>query len=365
MAMGAFLAGVLLSTSTFRHQLEADVEPFRGILLGLFFLAVGMSLDLRVVAENWGIIALSVASYMLVKSLGIYVIARLLRSSHGEALERAVLMSQGGEFAFVLYTTAAAAGIIDGPTNSIFTATVVISMVLTPFAIAGLRFVTPKPTQSMDGVDTASNLRGRVLIIGFGRFGQIASQPLLAMHHSVSIIDNDTDMIRAASQIGFKVYYGDGTRLDILHAAGAANAEIILICVNDKASATRIAELVRDEFPLAKVMARAFDRGHAIELVKAGVEYQQRELFESSLILGGKAIRLLGASQEEAEQVVAGVRERDSQRFELQMMGGAQMAGRHLLLSNAVDQARESGIAVREEDIDEEAKQAPQVEGTR
>ncbi len=365
MAMGAFLAGVLLSTSTFRHQLEADVEPFRGILLGLFFLAVGMSLDLRIVADNWAIIALSVACYMLVKGIGIYAIARLLRSSHGEALERAVLMSQGGEFAFVLYTTATAAGIIDAPTNSIFTATVVISMVLTPFAIAGLRFVTPKTTQSMDGVDRVSNLRGRVLIIGFGRFGQIASQPLLAMHHSVSIIDNDTDMIRAASQIGFKVYYGDGTRLDILHAAGADNAEIILICVNDKASATRIAELVRDEFPLAKVMARAFDRGHAIELVKAGVEYQQRELFESSLILGGKAITLLGASQEEADQVVAGVRERDSQRFELQMVGGAQMAGRHLLLSNAVDQARESGVAVREEDIDEDAKEASSVGGAR
>jgi glutathione-regulated potassium-efflux system protein KefB len=337
------------------------VEPFRGILLGLFFLAVGMSLDVRIVAENWVIIALSVVSYMLVKAVAIYVIARLLRSPHAEALQRSVFMSQGGEFAFVLYTTAAAAGIIDAPTNAILTATVVISMVLTPFGIAGLRFVTPKSTPSMDGVDTASNLRGRVLIIGFGRFGQIASQPLLAMHHSVSIIDNDTDMIRAASRVGFKVYYGDGTRLDILHAAGADNAEIILICVNDKASATRIAKLLRDEFPLAKVMARAFDRGHAIELVKAGVDFQQRELFESALVFGGKAVTLLGASQEEADEVVIGVRERDNQRFELQMVGGAQMAGRHLLLSNAVDQARESGVAVPPEGAGEalEESRAP------
>ena len=127
MAMGAFLAGVLLSTSTFKHQLEADVEPFRGLLLGLFFLAVGMSLDLNVVGENWQIIAMSVVAYMLVKAAAIYGIARILRSSHGEALERAVLMGQGGEFAFVLYTTAAASGLIDGPTNAIFTATVIVS----------------------------------------------------------------------------------------------------------------------------------------------------------------------------------------------------------------------------------------------
>jgi glutathione-regulated potassium-efflux system protein KefB len=354
MAMGAFLAGVLLSTSTFRRQLEADVEPFRGILLGLFFLAVGMSLDLAIVAENWAVIAMSVLAYMLAKAVAIYVIARLLKSDHGEALERAVLMSQGGEFAFVLYTTAAAAGLIDAPTNAIFTATVIVSMVLTPFAIVGLRYAMPKPTQSFEGVEKADGLTGTILMIGFGRFGQIASQPLLAMHHSVSIIDNDTDMIRAAAQIGFKVYYGDGTRLDILRAAGAGTADIILICVDNKQSTTQIAELVRDEFPLARVMARAFDRGHAIQLINAGVEYQIREMFESALVFGGEVIKHLGASEEEADEVIEGVRDRDRQRFELQMVGGEQMAGRHLLLSNAVEQARETGVAVRPETVEEE-----------
>jgi len=353
MAMGAFLAGVLLSTSTFRHQLEADVEPFRGILLGLFFLAVGMSLDLAIVVDNWIIIAMSVVAYMLVKAVAIYIIARVLKSSHGEALERAVLMSQGGEFAFVLYTTAATAGIIDAPTNAIFTATVIISMVLTPIAIIGLRFVMPKAKQSMVGVEEADGLSSKILLIGFGRFGQIASQPLLAMRHSVSIIDNDTDMIRAAAQIGFKVYYGDGTRLDILHAAGAGTADIILICIDNKTNTTRIAELLRDEFPLAKVMARAFDRGHAIELIRAGVDFQIRELLESALEFGGEVIRRLGASAEEADDVVAGVRDRDMQRFELQMAGGLQMAGRHLLISNAEDQAREGGVAVDPEQVEE------------
>ncbi|KKC37471.1 potassium transporter [Devosia epidermidihirudinis] len=355
MAMGAFLAGVLLSTSTFKHQLEADVEPFRGILLGLFFLAVGMSLNLSIVAENWAIIAMSVVAYMLVKALAIYVIARLLKSSHGEALERAVLMGQGGEFAFVLYTTAATAGLIDGPTNAIFTATVIVSMVLTPFFIIGLRYVMPKAAeQSMDGVETANGLSSKVLLIGFGRFGQIASQPLLAMRHSVSIIDNDTEMVRVAAQLGFKVYYGDGTRLDILRAAGAGTAEVILICTDKKEQTTRIAELLRDEFPLARVMARAFDRGHAIELINASVDYQLREVFESALAFGGEAIQRLGATAEEAEEVIDGVRDRDRQRLELQMAGDLRAGGRDLLISNAVEQAREGGVAVSEEDVEEQ-----------
>lgn len=362
MAMGAFLAGVLLSTSTFRHQLEADVEPFRGILLGLFFLAVGMSLDLGIVGQNWRIIALSVVAYMLVKASAIYVIARVLKSSHGVALERAVLMGQGGEFAFVLYTTAATAGIIDGPTNAIFTATVIVSMVLTPFFIIGLRYVMPKAEeQSMDGVEEVADLSAKVLLIGFGRFGQIASQPLLAMRHKVSIIDNDTDMIRAAARIGFKVYYGDGTRLDILHAAGADKADIILVCTDRKEQTTRIAELVRDEFPLAKVMARAFDRGHAIELIKAGVDYQMREVFESALTFGGQVIQILGASAEEAEDVVAGVRDRDQQRFDLQMVADNRIAaGRHLLISNAEEQARESGVTVAEAAAEEAVTKSTQ-----
>jgi glutathione-regulated potassium-efflux system protein KefB len=360
MAMGAFLAGVLLSTSTFRHQLEADVEPFRGLLLGLFFLAVGMSLDLAVVGENWQIIAVSVVAFMLVKAVAIYVIARALKSSHGEALERAVLMGQGGEFAFVLYTTAASSGLINAPTNAIFTATVIISMVLTPFAMIGLRYLMPKRVQSMDGVETADGLSGRVLIIGFGRFGQIASQPLLALRHSVSIIDNDTEMIRAAAQIGFKVYYGDGTRLDILHAAGAGSADLILVCTNEKEQTSRIVGLLRDEFPLARVMARAFDRVHAIELVRAGVDFQKRELFDSAVSFGGEAIRMMGADEQQIEDVVEGVRARDRERFDLQLNGEDWRSGGQLLLSNAREQAREGGISVDEEDAEAAARRSAQ-----
>jgi len=304
---------------------------------------VGMSLDLAVVAANWQIVSLAVIGFMVVKAAVIYGLARLLRADHGEALERSVLMAQGGEFAFVLYTTAVTAGLIDGETNAIFTATVIISMVLTPLALIVQKRLMPPRAQSFEGVESANGLSERILVIGFGRFAQIASQSLLAMKHSISIIDNDTEMIRVAQQFGFKIYYGDGTRLDILQAAGAGTADMVLVCTDDPAATSRIAQLLRDEFPLVKVMARAFDRGHAIELVKLGVDYQLRETFESALTFGGEVIRRLGATQEEVEDVISGIRTRDNQRFEAQVLGGI-AAGRDLLLSNARDQAEEQGI---------------------
>ncbi|MEO8757434.1 MAG: monovalent cation:proton antiporter-2 (CPA2) family protein [Devosia sp.] len=340
-AMGAFLAGVLLSTSTFRHQLAADIEPFRGILLGLFFLAVGMSLDINIVSANWQIIALSVVCYMVIKGGAIYGLARFLKSSKSDALERALLMAQGGEFAFVLFTTAAASGLISAEQQAIFSATVIISMVLTPLTIQALRLI-PKPVQSMDGVEEPDGLNGDILIVGFGRFGQIASQALLAKGHKISTIDTDTDMIRAAGQFGFKVYYGDGTRLDILRAAGIDKVDVVIIAVDRKDDAVKIAEVIHAEYPLIKVMARAFDRGHAIALVQAGVDFQIREMFESALLLSGETLRELGSTDDEIAELIQGVRERDRQRFAAQIVGGL-AAGRDLLLSNAEEQARESG----------------------
>lgn len=334
MAMGAFLAGVLLSESTFRHQLEADIEPFRGILLGLFFMAVGMSLDLTVVAANWQLIAAFVIVYMVVKALGIYLVARLLKSGHAEALERAVIMAQGGEFAFVLYSSAMAVGIINGEENATLTAIIIISMVLTPLAIIGIRRFLPKREEvSLDGVEAANGLQGSVLVIGFGRFGQIASQPLLLRGVDVSIIDNDVEMIQAAASFGFKVYYGDGTRPDILHAAGAGRAQAVLICVDKGETAVRIAEVLKSEFPLAKIMARAFDRGVALDLINIGVDYQVRETFESALSFGQAVLETLGIDEEEAADVIADVRRRDSARLEAQMTGGLQ-AGRGYFKGN-------------------------------
>ena len=353
MAMGAFLAGVLLSESTFRHQLEADIEPFRGILLGLFFMAVGMSLDLSVVAANWQSIVFYVIAYMVVKALGIYAVARF-KSGHREALERAVVMAQGGEFAFVLYSSATAVGIIDGEANAILTAIIIISMVLTPLVLAVMRRLTPKDAQDLDGVDVADGLNGSVLIIGFGRFGQIASQPLLLRGIDVSIIDNDVEMIQAAADFGFKVYYGDGTRLDILHAAGAGKARAVLICVDRADSAIRIAEHLKSEFPLVPVLARAYDRGAAIGLIGAGVDFQIRETFESALLFGGSTLEHLGVNDDEVLQVIEDVRRRDAERLQLQIAGDIQ-SGRRLMKGNIPDptptpltQPRRPGQAMNE-----------------
>jgi glutathione-regulated potassium-efflux system protein KefB len=333
MAMGAFLAGVLLSESTFRHQLEADIEPFRGILLGLFFLSVGMALDLAVVARNWTLILSGVIALMLVKSITIYGVARLMRSSHSEAIDRAVLMAQGGEFAFVLYAAALDAGVIDGTINANLTAIVVLSMALTPLTVLTLRRLMPREAASMEGIDKAEGLSGNVLMIGFGRFGQVASQALLARGVEVAIIDADTEMIRSAADFGFKVYYGDGTRLDVLHASGAARAQAILVCVDDAQTSNRIVELVKHEFPLAKLLVRAKDRQHAITLMEANVDYQIRELFESASSFGHQALLQLGVPEDEAAEIAADVRRRDAERLALQFTGGIQ-AGRDLMHSN-------------------------------
>ncbi len=333
MAMGAFLAGVMLSESSFRHQLEADIEPFRGILLGLFFLSVGMALDLAVFAAQWPLIVAGTLVFMLVKALGIYVVARGLRATHPDALHRTVLMAQGGEFAFVLYTAAASTGLIDGTTNAVMTTIVILSMALTPLAVGALKWMVPKTAANMEGVKRPDGLTGSVLMIGFGRFGQVASQALLARGVDVSIIDNDVEMVQSAEGFGFKVYYGDGTRLDVLHASGAHNAQAIAVCVDNPEAALKIAELVRDEFHQAKLMVRSFDRGHALKLMAMGVDYQIRETFESASAFGEAALRAIGVDPETAADVAADVRRRDEERIELQITGGIQ-AGRDLMHSN-------------------------------
>lgn len=334
MAMGAFIAGVLLSESTFRHQLEADIEPFRGLLLGLFFLAVGMTLDLSVVAANWQLIVAAVPAMMIAKAVSIYVVARLTHSSHPEALDRAVLMAQGGEFAFVLYSAAASAGIIDETVNANLTAVVVLSMVLTPLVVIIVRRWIGPARESMEGIPIAEGLDGSVLMIGFGRFGQVVSQALLARGVTVSLIDMDIEMIRAAREFGFTVYYGDGSRLDVLRASGADKARAIAVCVDDRATSDRIVELVRAEFPQAKLLVRSFDRDHARLLVAAGVDYQIRETFESALVFGGEALRQIGVSDSEAAEVVELIRDRDNERFALEVAGGGYEAGKSMLFNN-------------------------------
>jgi glutathione-regulated potassium-efflux system protein KefB len=334
MAMGAFLAGVMLSTSSYRHQIESDIEPFRGLLMGLFFLAVGMSLDLAVVAAEWSLLLSILAVFIVAKGAVVYAVARLFGSSRNHSLHRTSMFLQGGEFAFVLFTAATSGGVIDARESALFATVIIFSMALTPLLMmVADRLLRSKA--SMDGVDAASDLRGRILIIGFGRFGQIASQALLAKGVDLSVIDNNPDRIRDAARYGFKVFFGDGARLDTLHHSGASSCDVVMICVDDRASSLQIVELVKHAFPQAKLLARSYDRKHAVELIRAGVDYQIRETVESAYSMGSEGLRAVGFSESDVEEATQDIRRRDEGRLSEQVQGD-EMSGRDRLLIQPV-----------------------------
>ncbi len=323
MAMGAFIAGVLLAESNFRHELEADIEPFRGVLLGLFFMAVGMSLDLTLVAQNW--LLLLVAAPVLV-AIKIGIAAAILRascSSMTEALRAGALLSPAGEFAFVLLPLAASLGLLNPQQAALATALAALTMLLGPIAaklIDGWLLARVQPGETME--EDFDGAGGSVVVIGFGRFGQVVTQTLLTQKFDVTVIDKDVERIRSAARFGFKIYYGDGTRLDVLRAAGAAKARVICVCVDDKEAALRIAEIVKSEIPTARLHVRVFDRVHAIELMNLEVDYLMRETFESALSFGQATLEALGLTYDDAVLVTDDVRRRDVQRLEAQRRDG-------------------------------------------
>lgn len=331
MAMGAFLAGVMLSSSSYRHQIESDVEPFRGLLMGLFFLAVGMSLDLAIVAAEWQLLLAMLAAYTVAKGVVVYTVARLFGSSNHNALHRTSMFLQGGEFAFVLYTAATASGVIDARQNAIFATVVILSMALTPLLMIVADRIL-RTEASMEGIDPARDLKGRVLIIGFGRFGQIASQLLLAKGVDLTVIDNNPDRIRDAGRYGFKVFFGDGARLDVLRHSGASGADAVMVCIDDPKAAIQIVDLVRHEFPQAQLLVRSFDRGHAVELIRAGVDYQIRETVESAYVMGAQGLRALGFAEADIADVAEDIRRRDDERLSEQVQGDDMSGSDRLLL---------------------------------
>ena len=299
MAMGAFLAGVMLSESNFRHQLEADVEPFRGLLLGLFFLAVGMSLDLNVVAQNWALIASGVVALMAGKAACIYAVARLAKSSHDEALQRAMLMAQGGEFAFVLFADANAQGVISDANNANMTAIVVLSMVLTPLLLI-IHSKLPKKATAVRQADAIDEQRA-VLQIGFGRFGQIVYYVLDAAGFAVTLIDKDENLIAGMGKYGVKTYFGDGSRPELLLTAGIEKATVLVVAIDNKAEAAQIMRFAREANPYIKIVARAYDRTHTFELHRAGADEIIRETFDSGVRAGKRALEFLGLPRDKAE----------------------------------------------------------------
>ena len=334
MAMGAFLAGVLLSESSYRHELEADIEPFRGILLALFFMAVGLSLDIDVVFRNYQVILVAVPTLMLVKAIVLYLICRLGRSPHNDAVRVALLLPQGGEFGFVLFTVAAAAGIFSPAVASLLIVIVTVSMALTPMAslLSGVLMQEDGREEIEEDFEGAGS---DVLMIGFSRFGQIASQVLLAGGRDVTVIDFSADRVRQAASFGFRIYFGDGTRKEVLRAAGIERAKIVAVCTHKAEITDRIIDLVQSDYPNARVYARSYDRIHTLSLRARNVDFEARETFESGLLFGRKTLEGLGVGDVEALSIGNDIRRRDEERLILQAAEGL-TAGRHMLHSRPV-----------------------------
>ena len=321
MAMGAFLAGLMLAESDYRHELEADIEPFRGLLLGLFFVAVGMSVDLPLIAANWPALLAAVSVLVVAKTGVMYGLARLFGHGHDTSLRTALTLAQGGEFGFVLYSTAAAAGVMTPDHANILVAVVALSMALTPLVVrAGQALLCEGGRAERE--EDFSDARGSVLVIGFGRFGQVAAQVFLARGLQLTIIDNDVEMIDAAARFGSRVYYGDGTRLEVLRAAGAGRVRLVAVCTDGVATTDKVVDVVQEAFPGTPCFARSYDRRHSLELIRRRVAGEVRETFDSALAFGGEVVAALGATRDEAARLVADVRRRDMERLAAQVEGG-------------------------------------------
>lgn len=353
-ALGAFLAGIMLAESSYRHELEADIEPFRGLLLGLFFVSVGMSVDLRVIPQFWPYLLAALVSMTTIKVAVVYGLVRAGGGDHATALRSSFLLSQGGEFGFVLFATAVAAGVMKQEQATLLVALVTMSMAVTPLLVALAPKLIRREVRTRE--ETFDAVKGSVILIGFGRFGQIVSQMLLPEGIEVTAIDNDIEMIEAAGRFGFKVYYGDGARIDVLRASGADHARLICVCVEKKEAATKIVEVVREAFPLARVYVRAFDRIHAIELLERGADYQMRETYESAITFGKAALDALELAPDRIAELEESLRSRDHERFALQQQGGAE-AGKERLHTRPVPRPeplvspRRKSVALNPEEI--------------
>ncbi|MBX2869307.1 MAG: glutathione-regulated potassium-efflux system protein KefC [Acidiferrobacterales bacterium] len=304
MALGAFVAGVLMADSPYRHALESDIEPFKGLLLGLFFVSVGMSMDFGLLWEKPFQIIFLTALLLLIKGCVLYVIGKVAKLPANQTLFFPLLLAQGGEFAFVLFGFASAAGAMETAIVQLLTLVVALSMALTPlFVVLHTRFIEPRfVLQTEREPDEIPDDGNSVIIVGFGRFGQVIARLLLANKITPTLIDHNPDQIERSSRFGYKSYYGDALRLDVLHSAGAANAKVIVLSIDDQETVNQAVKLIKHEFPNAKIVVRAYDRGHAMELIEENIAEFARETFYSALHLGKKVLVNLGFSPEAAER---------------------------------------------------------------
>ena len=304
MALGAFLAGVLLAESEYRRELETDIEPFKGLLMGLFFVAVGMSIDFGVLLASPGLMLAALLGFLALKMLTIAALARLLGLPPQERPVFTLLLAQGGEFAFVVFRAAADVNALPADVASLLVGAVALSMLLTPLALVAVdRWLLPRYAncgRPPAPPELSEPQSAPVIIAGFGRYGQIVSRLLGAEGVAVTVLDHDAEMIEAARVLGSRVFYGDATRLDLLRTAGAAEARILVVAVDDVEQSLAIVDLARQHFPQLELVARARDVTHWHQLRDRGVMRVQRELFESSLVSGRGVLELLGASAEAA-----------------------------------------------------------------
>lgn len=334
-ALGAFVAGVMLADSPYRHELEVDVEPFRSILLGLFFLAVGMMLDLSAIAEQPLFVASMALALITVKSGVIFLIGIAFRMDWRAALVLGLMLSQGGEFGFVLFSQAQSALLISPDAASLFGAIVTLSMATTPLLIIAtrrLRIQANSPQGERDGPETDG---ASALVVGYGRFGQTVGQMLIAGKVPVTLIDRDIKMIDIASNFGAKVYYGDGTRLDLLRQAGAGSAKLILFCIDGDQLGPELIEAIHEAFPEASIYVRAYDRRGVIRLKGAPVNYVVREVKESATQMARMALESLGVDIEQINQAEDAYRASDSERMKMQLETGDIRAARDRVITQS------------------------------
>jgi CPA2 family monovalent cation:H+ antiporter-2/glutathione-regulated potassium-efflux system protein KefB len=320
-ALGAFIAGVMLADSPYRHELEADVEPFRSILLGLFFLAVGMMLDLHAIAERPLFVLGMALALIALKTAFIMGLAAIFRMAWRPALGLGLLLSQGGEFGFVLFAQARQAFLIAPEAASLFGAIVTLSMATTPFLMMATRGLRSEPVskEERDGPEADGS---NAVIVGYGRFGQTVAQMLIAQGIAVTLVDTDIEMIDVAGSFGAKVYYGDGTRLDLLRQAGAADAELILFCTDRDQIEPEFLEAVHEAFPRAAIFVRAFDRRALLKLKDAPIAGAVREVLDSAVRMARMAMEKVGVEREQIDRTEDLYRARDRERLKAQLETG-------------------------------------------
>jgi monovalent cation:proton antiporter-2 (CPA2) family protein len=319
-ALGAFLAGVVLAESEFRRELETDIEPFRGLLLGLFFMTVGASLDFGVVLGEPLALAGAVIGIMTLKGVVMYGLARLGQLGRRDAAATAVVMSQVGEFAFVLLGLIAADGVIGGKPAAFLTAAVALSMAMTPLAMAFYGWIDARlerrKIRETPEVIPFDQGAPDVIIAGFGRFGQMPQRLLVANGFKTVVLDSSIEQIELLRRFGRRVQYGDATRLDLLRQAGIEQAKVLVVAIDDRDQASQLVTSAREAFPHLKILARAWDRRHAYDLLRNGADEVERETFESALAMGVRALRALGFRAQRAQRAAALFRAHDQKAFE-------------------------------------------------